>query len=104
MYKYHKSCSQLIWPFYGLLQLYELKIQKFRIFASSVQKYHKSCFYLILPFYGLLQPFELDLRKLITPRVQYTGITNRVLSLFDCFTPSYNCMSLSIKKLITPQV
>ena len=25
--KYHKSCSSLIWPFYGLLQLYDLKCQ-----------------------------------------------------------------------------
>ena len=54
MHKYHKSCSQLIWPFYGLLQLYELKTQKTRIFASSVQKYHKSCFYLFLPFLRLI--------------------------------------------------
>ena len=63
MHKYHKSCSQLIWPFYGLLQLYELKIQKTRIFESSVQKYHKSCVYLILPFYGLLRPFELRISE-----------------------------------------
>ena len=26
VHKYHKSCSLLIWPFYGLLQQYEIKI------------------------------------------------------------------------------
>ena len=38
-----KSCSQLVWPFYGLLQLYEEKCHKTHISASSVHKYHKSC-------------------------------------------------------------
>ena len=28
VHKYHKSCSKVIWPFYGLSQLYELKCQK----------------------------------------------------------------------------
>ena len=28
VHKYHKLCSELIWPFYGLLQLYELKTSK----------------------------------------------------------------------------
>ena len=27
--KSHQSCFQLIWPFYGFLQLYEKKVQKF---------------------------------------------------------------------------
>ena len=40
--KYHKSFSLLIWPFYGLLQLYELKCQKTHIFAISEHKYHKT--------------------------------------------------------------
>ena len=42
VHKYHKSCSYLIWPFYGLLQLYDLKCQKTHISAISVHKYHKS--------------------------------------------------------------
>ena len=42
VHKYHKSCSSLIWPFYGLLQLYDLKCQKTHISATSVHKYHKS--------------------------------------------------------------
>ena len=31
-----------------------------------------------------------NIRKLITPRFQCTSITNRVFSLFDRFTASYN--------------
>ena len=42
VHKYRKSCSHLIWPFYSLLQLYDLKCQKTLISASSVHKYHKS--------------------------------------------------------------
>ena len=45
-----------------------------------------------------------DVRKLITPRLKYTGITNRVLSWFDRFTASYKCRSWNIRKLITPRV
>ena len=37
-HKYHKSCSQLILPFYGLLQLYEVKHEKSHISVSSVHK------------------------------------------------------------------
>ena len=48
--KYHKSCSQLIWPFYGLLELHAVKLQKSNISVSSEQKYHKSCSQLIWPF------------------------------------------------------
>ena len=40
----------LIWPFYALLQLYDLKCQKTHISAISVHKYHKSFSYLIWPF------------------------------------------------------
>ena len=38
MHKYHKSCSELIYPFYSLLQLYEEKLQKSHISVSSVHK------------------------------------------------------------------
>ena len=41
MHKYHKWWSQLIWPFYGLLQLYELKLKNPHISVNSVHKYHK---------------------------------------------------------------
>ena len=32
----------LIWPFYDLLQLYDLKCHKTHVSATSVHKYHKS--------------------------------------------------------------
>ena len=63
MHKYHKSYFQLIWPFYGFLQLYEVKLQKSHISVSLVHKYHKSCSELIWPFYGLLQLYEEKLQK-----------------------------------------
>ena len=31
------------WPFYDLLQLYDLKCQETHISVISVNKYHKSC-------------------------------------------------------------
>ena len=34
--------SKLIWPFYGFLELYDLKCQKTHNSAISVHKYHKS--------------------------------------------------------------
>ena len=43
LHKYQKSCSLLISPFYGLLQLYKQKCHKTHISASSVYKYYKSC-------------------------------------------------------------
>ena len=39
MHKCHKSCSELIWPFYGFFQLYAQKCNKTHISASSVHKY-----------------------------------------------------------------
>ena len=38
----HYCCLQ-IWPFYGLIQLYEQKGHQTHISASSVHKYHKTC-------------------------------------------------------------
>ena len=61
--RYHKSCSQLIWPFFGLLQLYEVKLQKSHISVSLVHKYRKSCSQLIWPFCSLLQLYEVKLEK-----------------------------------------
>ena len=53
VHKYQKSCSKLIWPFHGLLELYEQNCHEINISVSSVHKYHRSCFKLIWPFYGL---------------------------------------------------
>ena len=40
-------------------------------------------------------------KNLISPWVQCTSITNRVLSSFDRFTTSYNCMRKNFKNLIS---
>ena len=53
LHKYRKCCSELIWPFYGLLQAFEEKLQKSHISVSSVHKYHKSFSEFIWPFYDL---------------------------------------------------
>ena len=63
VHKYHKWCSQLIWPFYSLLQPYEQKFQKSPISVSSVHKYHKSCTQLNWLFYGFLQLYEKKIQK-----------------------------------------
>ena len=44
VHKYHSSCSQLLWPFYGFLLQYDVKWQITHISANSVHKYHKSFF------------------------------------------------------------
>ena len=41
-------------------------------------------------------------KKLISPPFHCTSITNRVLTLFDCFTTYYNCMTWNVRKLISP--
>ena len=41
MHRYHKSYFQLIWPFYGFIQLYEVKLQKIsylREFSAQVSQ------------------------------------------------------------------
>ena len=43
-----------------------------------------------------------NVRIFISPPFQCTSITNRVLSLFDCFTTYYNCMTWNVRKLISP--
>ena len=53
----------MIWPFYGLLQLYEKKCQKTHIPANSFDKYRKFCIKLMWPFYGLLQPYKQKCHK-----------------------------------------
>ena len=99
MQEYYKSCSQLIWPFYDLSQLYDLKCQKTHIFAIWVHKCHKSLFLAYLTvFYNCM---TWNVRKLISLRSQCTSIANRFLSLIDCFTVSYSCMSKNLRKLVS---
>ena len=103
--KYHKSCSELIWPFYGLLQVYEVKLQKSHISVSSVHKYHKCCSELIWPFYGLLQ--QLWGKTLIISYLRdFSAQVSQIVfsAHFNRFPASYNCMSKKFKNLISPWV
>ena len=104
MQKYHKSYSQLNWPFSGFLQLYEVKLQKSHISVTWVHKYHKSCSELIWPFYGLFQCMRKNFKNLLSPWVQCTSITNRFFSSHDRFSAFYNCMRKNFKNLISPWV
>ena len=45
-----------------------------------------------------------NFKNLLSPKVQCTSITNRVLSSIDRFTAFYNCMKKIFKNLITPYV
>ena len=45
-----------------------------------------------------------NFKNLLSPWVQCTSITNRVLSSIDHFTAFYNCMKKKFKNLITPYV
>ena len=139
MHKYHKSCSSPIWPFYGLLQLYDLKCQKTHIStissaqvsqivflayltvlrlyynmydlkcqkthisAISVHKYHKSCFLAYLTILRLFTTVWPEMSENSYLRhFSASSITNLVFSLFDCFTTYYNCMTWNVRKLISP--
>ena len=55
MHKYNKSCSQLAWPLYHFLQLFEWKSQKTRKSVILVHKYHNSCSYLNLTVLRLIR-------------------------------------------------
>ena len=102
VHKCHKSCSELIWPFYGLLQLYEEKLQKSHISMSSLHKYHKSCSQSHMTVLRLITTVWGKSSKISYLRgVQCTSITNRVLSSFDRFTVFYNCMKKNFKNLIS---
>ena len=105
MHKYHKTCSKLIWPFYGLIQLYERKIvAKFispRVVCTNIPNRVLSWFDFFTAHYNYLNK---NVTKLIYQRVLCTNITKRVLSWFDRFTAYYNCISKNVTKFIIPRV
>ena len=99
--KYHRSCSQLIWPFYGLLELYEQKYHKTHIreFCAQVSKI---VFLADLTVLRLITNVCTKMsQKFISPRVLCTSIKNRVLSWIDRFTAYKEIMSKKITKLIS---
>ena len=100
VHKDHQSCSELIWPFYGLLQLYEEELEKIvflarltvlrlittvwgktsQMFSQIVFSDHLTVLQLIPTVWGKTSKISY-LREFSS-----ISITNRNLSLFDCFT------------------
>ena len=103
--KYHKSCSELIWPFYGLLQQLWGKtsiILYLRDFSAQVSQIVFSAHFNRLPAsYNCMSE---KFKNLISPGVKCTSVTNRVLSSFDRFTAYYKCTRKNFKNLISPWV
>ena len=101
MHKYHKSCSQLLWPFYGLLQQYDLKWEKPISLRNQCTSITNRFLSLVDRFKAYYNVMTWKVRKLISPRFQCTSITTRFLSLVDRFTALYNSMSLNLRKLVS---
>ena len=99
VHKYHKSFSLLIWAFYGLLQLYDLKCWRKlvspRFEWASITNRFLSLFDHFTAFYNCM---TWNVRKLISPRFQCTSITKRFLRLFDRFTAYLQLYELDFQK------
>ena len=105
-----KRVLSLIWPFYGLLQLYEQKCRKTHI-SKTVNSAKNSIFDFcaqISKKYDLTRVLRAQVSKivflsknvgkLISPRVLCTSVKNRVLRWFNRLTTYYNCISKNVKK------
>ena len=103
VHKYHKSCSSLIWPFYGFITTVWLEMSEnsyLRHFQwTSITNRVLSLFDRFTAYYNCM---TWNVRKLTSPPFKCTSITNRVLRLFDRFTVYYNCMTWNVRKLISP--
>ena len=87
VHKYHKSCSEFIWPFYDLLTTVWGKSSKiFLLWEFSPQVSQNRVLSSFDRFRAYSNCMRLNLRNLISSRVQCTGITNRIFSYFDHFT------------------
>ena len=86
VHKYHKSCSQLIWPHYRLLQLYEWNLRKLVSQPFQFTSITNRVLNLFDRFTAYYNCMTWNDTKLISPPFQCTSITNRVLSLIDRFT------------------
>ena len=91
-----------IWPFYVLLQLYDLKCQKTHIFATSIHRYQNLLHSIFDRFTSYYNCMTWNVKKLISPPFQCTSITNRFLSVFDRLTAYYNCITWNVWKFISP--
>ena len=103
MHKYHKSCSFLIWPFYDLLQLYDLKCQKTHISAISVHKYHKIVFLAYLTVLRLITTVWPEMSENSYLRHFSAQVSQIVFfAYFTVLMAYYNIMTLNFRKLISP--
>ena len=94
----------LFWPFYRLLQLYDLKCQKTHISAISVHKYHKSFFLAYLTVLRLIAAVWVEISKNSYLRDFSAQISQiSFLILFDCSTAYYKCKTWNVRKLILPR-
>ena len=94
VHKYHKSCSEPIWPFYGLFTTVwaiTSKMSYVREFQSTSIKNRVLC--PLDRFTSCKNCMSKNFQNLISPGVECTSITNRVSSSFDRFTGYYNCMN-----------
>ena len=100
VHKDHKSCSYLIWPFYDLLQHYDIKCQKTHyLHHFSAQVSQIVFFPLFDRFTAYYNPMTWNVRKLISPPFQCaTSITNRVFRFFHLLMAYYNIMTLNFLK------
>ena len=103
VHKYHKSCSLLIWPFYGLLQQYEIKMSQNWNLCQFCAQVSQNVFLADLTVLQLITTVWAKMSQnscLGEFCAQASQI--RVPSWFDRFTAYYNCMRKNVKKLISP--
>ena len=103
MHKYHKSSSQFIWPFYGLLQHYEQKLQKSYISVSFSPHVSQIVFSAQLTVLRLVTTIWAKTFKMSYHRELSAQVSQILFPCsFDGFAAYYYCMSLIFKMLISP--
>ena len=96
--------SQLICPFYGLLQLYDLKFQKSNICVSAVHKYHKSCLS-SFDIFRLITTVRGKTSKISYLREFSAQVSQIVFSAYlTVLRLYYNCMKKNFKNLMSQWV
>ena len=100
-----KSCSLLIWPFYGLLQQYEIKMsQNWNLCQFCAQVSQNVLLADLIRFTAYYNCLSKNVTKLMSRRVLCTGITNSVPSWFDRSRAFYNYIKKNVTKLISTRV
>ena len=93
--------SYLIWLFYGLLQVYDLKCQKTHIFAISMHKYHKSFFVAYLTVLRLITTLWRELSENWYLRDFSAQVSKIVfLAYLTVLWLITTCMTWNVRKLL----